>query len=119
MLSVYGSFIICVLVGFRLKKNKKWHNILAGSILCSLIFFFVTNFAVWAFTPWYEKTISGLIECFMMGLPFFKNTLRGDLFYAGIFFGIYEVAGFLVKKSVAPTLVYEKSSISNTSSGEI
>lgn len=91
MAFVYGSFLICVILGFQLKKHKKWHTILQNSLLCSLVFFFLTNFAVWAFTPWYAKSFSGLIQCYLMAIPFLKNTLLGNLFFTGIIFGTYEV----------------------------
>lgn len=98
MISVYGSFLLCVLLGFWLKKNKKWHTILGTSIISAVIFFLLTNFAVWLFTPWYDKTFVGLIQCFLMALPFFKNTLLGNLFYVTIFFGAYEVLKVLIEK---------------------
>lgn len=98
MLSVYGSFILCVILGFWLKKHKKWHTVLAGSIFCSILFFIITNFAVWAFTLWYPKTIGGFIECYALALPFFKNSLLGDLFYVAIFFGIYEAVEVWIKR---------------------
>lgn len=98
MIFVYGSFLLGVLLGFWLKKDKKWYTILGGSLFFSFIFFFLTNFAVWAFTSWYAKTFSGLIQCYLMALPFFKNSLLGDLFYVAIFFGIYEMAEVWVRK---------------------
>ncbi len=99
MLFVYGSFLICVLLGFWLKKHKKWQTILAGSLLSSIIFFLLTNFAVWAFTPWYAKTLSGFVQCYLMAIPFFRNTLFGDLFYVIVFFVSYEVIqAWIVKK---------------------
>ena len=98
MVVVYGSFLLFVILGFWLKKHKKWYNILAGSLLAALLFFILTNFAVWAFTPWYAKTLPGLIQCYFMALPFLKNTLLGDLFYVSVFFGIYELAGVLVRE---------------------
>lgn len=98
MLSVYGSFILCLILGFWLKKHKKWHTVLGGSIFCSILFFIITNFAVWAFTSWYPKTIGGFIECYTLALPFFKNSLLGDLFYVTIFFGIYEAAELWIKR---------------------
>ena len=91
MATVYGSFLLCVILGFWLKKHKKWYTVLGSSLFGAIIFFVLTNFAVWAFTPWYAKTISGLIQCYLMALPFFKNTLLGDLFYVTIFFGVYEL----------------------------
>jgi hypothetical protein len=104
MISVYGSFLVCVLVGFWLKNNKKWYTTLGCTILGSVLFFIITNFAVWAFTPWYAKDISGLIQCYLMALPFFRGTLLGDLFYVFLFFGTYEFVYYLVaKKKLALT----------------
>ena len=80
MIFVYGSFVLCVGLGFWLKKYNKLSAALGGSVLSALIFFFLTNFAVWAFTPWYAKTFSGIIQCYLMALPFLKNTLLGNFF---------------------------------------
>jgi len=101
MISVYGSFLLCVLLGFWLKKHKKWQTVIVGSISGSVIFFALTNFSVWVFTPWYAKTIQGLIQCYVMALPFLKNTFLGDLFYVTAFFGIYEVAEIWIRNKFA------------------
>jgi hypothetical protein len=100
MAFVYGSFLICVFMGFFLKKNKKLYSILAASFLSAFLFFVLTNFAVFIFTPWYEKTLSGLMQCYIMALPFFKNNLLGDIFYTGVFFGAFEAARFFVAKKI-------------------
>lgn len=100
MAFVYGSFLICVFMGFFLKKNKKFYSILTASFLSAFIFFILTNFAVFIFTPWYEKTLSGLIQCYIMALPFLKNNLLGDIFYTGVFFGSFEIASFFVTKRI-------------------
>lgn len=109
MIFVYGSFFLCVILGFWLKKHKKWQTILGSSILAACIFFFLTNFAVWAFTPWYAKTFSGIIQCYLMALPFFRNTLFGNLFYVTVFFGAYEIISLWVREKfrtieIAPAL---------------
>jgi hypothetical protein len=101
MVVVYGSFLLCVLLGFWLKKHKKWYIILGGSVSGSLIFFLTTNFAVWNFTPWYAKTFSGLVQCYLMALPFFKNTILGDLFFISCFSGFYEIIKVFVKRYLA------------------
>jgi hypothetical protein len=97
MVFVYGSFFLCVFLGSWLKKQSKWTIISCGSVLCSVLFFVVTNFGVWAVTPWYEKTIPGLMQCYFMALPFFKNSLLGDLFYTTAFFGAFGMAKSLVR----------------------
>ncbi|MBP5474427.1 MAG: hypothetical protein J6X92_06710, partial [Bacteroidales bacterium] len=61
-------------------------------LLASVIFFLISNFGTWAsgLMP-YTKDFSGLMTCYAAGIPFFKNTLMGDLFYCGVMFGIYEL----------------------------
>ena len=108
MIFVYVCFIISILLGFWLKNHKKWQTIFGASILASLIFFIFTNFAVFAFTPWYSKDFSGLIQCYFMALPFFRNTLLGDLFYVSLFFGIYELAAILVREKLKTGLKQER-----------
>ncbi len=99
MISVYGCFLLMVALGIYLKKHKKWYTIGGSAILSGIIFFVVTNFAVWVFTPWYAKTLSGIVQCYIMAIPFFKNTLLGNLFYVTAFFGAYEIAEAWIKKS--------------------
>ena len=98
MAFVYGSFLLCVVLGIWLKKHKNWYTVLGSSILGATLFFLITNFAVWAFTPWYAKTFSGIIQCYFMALPFFKNALLGDLLYVSLFFGSYEIISLLAKE---------------------
>jgi len=98
MIFVYGSFLLCVILGFWLKKHKKWQTVLGSSLLAAFIFFFLTNFAVWIFTPWYAKSINGLVQCYLMALPFFRNTLVGNLFYVTVFFGAYELTEAWIRK---------------------
>lgn len=91
MAVVYLSFALVSLIGV-LMKNKRSVLILIGSSLAgSILFYVLTNFAVWAFSPWYAHNISGLYECYLMAVPFLKNTLAGDLFYSSVIFGCYEL----------------------------
>jgi hypothetical protein len=92
MFSVYASFIIMGLIGLAIRKNKKLSTVLGGTILGSVIFYFTTNTAVWAFGSLYPHTVAGLINCYAMAVPFFRNSLLGDLFYTGILAGAYEAS---------------------------
>lgn len=98
MAVVYASFVLTVLIGFYLKKNKKWQNVAACSLGAGVLFYLLTNFSVWIFTPWYSKDIFGLVSCYYLALPFFKNTLLGNLFYSAVFFGGYELAKLSAEK---------------------
>jgi hypothetical protein len=56
-------------------------------ISCSLAFFALSNFAVWAFSGMYPLTAQGLAECYIVALPFLDKTVMGDLFWTGVLFG--------------------------------
>lgn len=81
---------------------------LAGLVGCSLfasvLFFLSTNFAWWPWTDMYSHDMAGLIECYAAGVPFFRYTLAGDLFFAALLFGGYATAvqlGISPSRSVA------------------
>ncbi|MFH1749842.1 MAG: DUF6580 family putative transport protein [bacterium] len=94
MLAVYSSFILAVLIGVWIRKHKSLGNVFAGSIAGSLLFFFVTNFAVWLGTNLYPQTIDGLINCFILAIPFFRSSLASDLVYTSVLFGAYELVKY-------------------------
>ncbi len=88
----YMSFIFIGVLGFLLLKRTRPQNIIIASLSASIIFFLVSNFGVWASGTLYPNNLSGLITCYVAGLPFFKNTIIGDLIYSGILFGVFEFA---------------------------
>ena len=78
-LFVYISFLTVVFIGTRIKKIRV-NNI----FLSSLIFFLISNFGVWLIG--YPKTPDGLLLCYTMAIPFFVNSIVGDLFYSIILY---------------------------------
>lgn len=99
MISVYGSFLLIGLIGLWLRDHKTLPNIIGGSLMGSIVFFIVTNFAVWAIPhSWYPHNLQGLVNCYILALPFFRNTIAGDLFYVGSFFGLMEASVWVVGK---------------------
>lgn len=62
------------------------------SLISSVLFFLATNFAWWPWNDLYPHTVDGLILSYERGLPFFRNTLCGDLFFAVTLFGSYALA---------------------------
>lgn len=90
MWAVYLGFVLMVLIGFKLREHKKIKNIFLAAITASIIFFVITNFAVWVSGLMYPVNTAGLIECYAAAIPFFRNSVLGDLFYTGVFFGLFE-----------------------------
>lgn len=87
---VYGSFLLIVGIGYLLRKKLSPFTVGLGSLSGSILFFIITNLGVWITSSMYEKNISGLLRCYTMGLPFFRNTVLGDMFYTVVFFvGFY------------------------------
>jgi hypothetical protein len=91
MAVVYLSFVLVGLLGMLIRKNKSILTLATCSLSGSILFFVLTNLAVWFFSPWYAHNFSGLLRCYELAVPFFKNTLAGDLFYTSCIFGCYEI----------------------------
>jgi hypothetical protein len=83
------------LLGVWIRSHKSAKNIFSACLFSSILFFLITNFGVWA-TGVYARNLNGLWESYVMGIPFFKNTVSGDLFYVGVFFGSFEFIQNLV-----------------------
>ncbi len=91
MWAVYLSFVIIVGIGMLMIKQKKISNIFLASVSASVLFFVITNFAVWASGIYYAKDLSGLAASYTAAIPFFHYTLLGDLFFVALMFGSYEL----------------------------
>lgn len=103
ILFVYLSFIIIALIGGLIKTNK-WQSLLKASLVSSILFFLITNFGVWATGSMYQKNINGLTQSYVMGLPFFRNTLISDLFYSFSFFYVYRFLSKFSLKKLLPKI---------------
>jgi uncharacterized membrane-anchored protein YitT (DUF2179 family) len=92
MLAVYLSHLAGVFLGTWMKKSESFGGvkILSASLSGSIIFFLLTNFAF--LYSQYPHNLSGVIQAYVNGLPFFRGTLLGDLFYSFALFGGYEFA---------------------------
>jgi len=91
MICVYSCFALIGYLSSRKLFAKKYNDLMLLSVSSSVIFFLATNWAVWQFTPWYTKTASGLLYCYFLALPFFRNAIFGDLFYTLTLFTICEL----------------------------
>ncbi len=92
MFAVYLSFGITILIGLTLRERKSILTVAGGSVISSVIFFVVTNFAVWGVEGYYPKNTAGLSACFTAAIPFFGTTLLGDLLFTAVLFGSLALA---------------------------
>lgn len=92
MIAVYISFALVVGIGIFLNRKINAGSVVLASVGASILFFILTNFAMWAGSPYYTQNIAGLTECYTLALPFLFNGLMGDLFFSIVFFGGFYVA---------------------------
>jgi hypothetical protein len=107
MIVVYLSFCVSVLLGLYIRPRQSFLSVCAATVLGSLQFFLITNFAIWAtgFTL-YAKSAFGLINCYVAGIPFFGNTMAGDAFYAVVLFG-----GFALTERLSPVFRSKRATV--------
>ncbi len=93
---IYACFLVNVWIGRRMLRNVTPIRVGAAAFLCSLQFFVLTNFALWAtgalrHDPFYSADFAGLVTCYTLAIPFWGRTLAGDLVFSGALFGLYEL----------------------------
>ncbi len=93
--AVYLSFGLTWAIGRFGLSRPTAGRIFGASVLSSVLFFLITNGAVWYGSTYYPQTMAGLLACYTAGLAFYNQTsfalngLLGDLFFSGLLFGSY------------------------------
>ena len=70
-----------------LAASHRFKNSVILALLSSIFFYIYTNFGWWLMSGMYEYSLSGLIRCYYMAIPFFRNNLVGNLIFVPV--GIY------------------------------
>ena len=106
MVWIYASFVAIGFIGLWLRNHHNVTTTIGATLAGSVLFFVVTNFGVWISSQvTYHHTVNGLIECYVAAIPFFRNTLIGDVVYVGAMFGLYETAKRMIPSlRVQPTV---------------
>ena len=85
---VYIALLLITFVFFRIRNKINFKNLFIYGFAGSLIFFIISNFGVWALgnpgvldVP-YERNLNGLIECYILAIPFFGNTFLSTVIFA-------------------------------------
>jgi hypothetical protein len=89
----YTLFGLMTFIGFMVKKINV-PSIISASLITPSVYFILSNFIVWAGSSGSRglgrpKSLSGLLQCFVDGLPFYRVSLIATLIFSGIFFGSY------------------------------
>ena len=74
---VYLSVALVATTGFALRREQSWARVAGAGLISSVGFYLVTNFGLWAFSggTLYPQTLAGLTDCYVRGIPYFRNTL--------------------------------------------
>ena len=91
MIWTYGAIALVALMGSSFLNKISSGKVVLASLSGSTIFYLISNFGVWAFSPMYAKTFAGLVQCYSLALPFYGTSLMGDLVYSAILFGAYQL----------------------------
>ena len=95
----YIAVALIVLLAMGALKRISFLRVAGVAVASSVMFFLVTNFGTWALSGMYPLTAGGIAACYVAAIPFFQNTLAGDLFYSALLFG-----GFAIVERVIPAL---------------
>lgn len=87
---IYAPIVIIYAGGTLLLQRVTLPRVILGSLAASVVFFAISNFGVWMSGMMYPISLDGLWACYAAALPFFKNTLAGDLFFSAVLFIAYE-----------------------------
>jgi len=88
---VYAPMLAIALLGRTLVTRRSLVATLVAALGAGLVFFVVSNFGVWL-SPMYPHSASGLADCYIAGLPFYRNQLVGDVAFTGALFGLHAAA---------------------------
>ena len=93
---IYAALILPALLGIWGQRFRIVVALLPLALTSSLLFFAVSNFAVWMFSGMYTHDVAGLVQCYVLALPFLQNTVMGDVAWTAVLFGSWWLVQFWV-----------------------
>jgi len=87
MVFVYAGVALTVFIGMKIQSNIKPVTVAISAVGASVLFFLLTNFGTWAVGGLYPISMNGLMQAYVAGIPFFQNSLLGNLVFAAAMFG--------------------------------
>ncbi len=87
---VYLAFVGLIFFGMEALRKVTVPRVIGASLGAAVLFFLVSNFGVWLTSGMYAPTAAGLLSCYAAAIPFFGNTLAGNLIFSALMFGSFE-----------------------------
>jgi hypothetical protein len=75
--------------------------VVVAALSSSMVFFVFSNLGVWLFAGLYPLTWAGLVECYVLAIPFFTNTLTSTVLGSAVLFGAHSL---VILRSQQPRL---------------
>ena len=91
MFFTYIALAVAVAIGLSIKRFK-FKEVLYSALASSICFFIITNFGVWLTLEMYVKNFAGLMQSYVMAIPFFHNTLISTFLYLFLFKLVFDLA---------------------------
>lgn len=95
--AVYLCIAATVGLGMLVRRRKSIGTVAGATLGASVLFYVVTNFAVWAFGSLYTKDWTDLIACYTAAIPFFRNSVAGDVCFVALLFGGFALVETFVR----------------------
>jgi hypothetical protein len=89
--ATWTAFSLVGLLGWTLRSKITVTRVAGAALGGAIIFYLVSNFAVWAGSAMYPHTLTGLAACYTAAIPFFRNDVAGNLVYCAAMFGSYQL----------------------------
>ena len=91
MIFVYAAYISIALLSPIIMKKMNTKSVVLSSVISPSIFFIISNFGVWLIGSTYTFNLSGLIACYVAGIPFFDESLTSTVLFALTIFSIMKL----------------------------
>ena len=88
LIFVYSSLLLITFIFYKISNKINFKNLFIFGFAGSLVFFIVSNFGVWAlgspgvYDVAYEKNLNGLVQCYILAIPFFGNTFLSTVIFS-------------------------------------
>ena len=99
MFFTYISLAVAVIFGLYIKQFKLTEILFSG-LVSSVCFFIITNFGAWLTLGMYEKNFAGLLQSYVLAIPFFHNTLISTFLYLILLKLLFD---FTIRKKIIKT----------------